>query len=268
MTHPFLFGSYYHHYTYNINTNMVTTRNDNDSTNRYTTTTTTNRRSHRNRKLRLQDIVSQFEIVHLSKRRKVGSMHWNDDTTIPPVNNPNDDVDDVEIVVSLDKDDTTTSKKEKMTSTGSNSTIEVLDSSSLECCICMNEFIVIDDVENGRQHPLNVDDESTKIVRTPICHHLFHQHCIQNWIVGSQWWDERNATVDSSDTNNMDDNTSATVTSHLLSHQLQPPPRRSNRIPPMLAYRTTCPLCRTHLYKPSLLLLQQQQGRQNYGSTF
>ena len=73
MTHPFLFGSYYH-YTYNTNDTRM-------ETNRTMGTTTTNRR--RNRKLlRVQDIVSQFDVVLLSKRRKVDMMkhhlHSND----------------------------------------------------------------------------------------------------------------------------------------------------------------------------------------------
>ena len=242
ITHPFLFSNYYTHFSHESNNNIFETN----------IISTSDRRYRRNRKVRVQDIMDQLECVQLTKRQKVDLREdCTDDTTIP-VKNRNNDIDIYEVVGSSDIADGISKKMCRKS-------IEVIDSASLECCICMNEFMVVHDIEN---HPT---DDGATIVRTPKCHHLFHRHCIQNWIVGGQWWEEGN-TVDNGSNNNhhQDEESNAiTVTTHLLPAPQQQQ-RQSNRHPPSLAYRTTCPLCRTHLYRTSTLQPQQQQ---TYGST-
>ena len=241
-THPFLFGNDNYHFTVDDDASSIhriTRRND---------VGIASRRHRNRRKIRVQDIVCQFESVHLTKRKNSST----------PSHNEND-VYDLEV--------TTVPKSNDATATKNSSTNDVIVCSSpLECCICMNDFIFQqDDIESGNRPDVALHS-SSNIVRTPICHHLFHQHCLQNWIVGGQWWDGGNA-VDRNLTNHNDDESTVAVTvATPLLPQQQQQQRGSNRRPPVRARRTTCPLCRTKLYRPSEQPPTPPQ--RNYGSTF
>jgi hypothetical protein len=78
-----------------------------------------------------------------------------------------------------------------------------------ECCICMENFAMHNDVEAASEE---------EIVRTVPCGHIFHKHCMAGWVEG-RWQGNGGETP-----------------------ALQPPVDSHRR-----ARRTTCPLCRADL---------------------
>jgi len=84
-----------------------------------------------------------------------------------------------------------------------------------ECCICMSDFYIHDedddDAINNDGHDIeaaniNINNNSSStadqevIVRTAGCGHLFHEHCIANWIGGR--WEQQSQSPRSSNSSN------------------------------------------------------------------
>ena len=81
-----------------------------------------------------------------------------------------------------------------------------------ECCICMSDFYIHDedddetninnnDIETANANNNSTADQEEVIVRTAGCGHLFHEHCIANWIGGR--WEQQPQSPRSSSSNRL-----------------------------------------------------------------
>jgi hypothetical protein len=139
---------------------------------------------------------------------------------------------------------------------------EAVKTGSRECCICMTDFNVSEndaeidmDLESGRPAPIAEENE---IVRTSVCGHIFHRHCIASW-VGGRWerrrqtnthgpWSLRSGSTSrryrDGGSNNASANGNAHASNVVVADAGASLPNRDRQ---RHAIRTTCPLCRADL---------------------
>jgi hypothetical protein len=58
-----------------------------------------------------------------------------------------------------------------------------------DCCICMNEYPILDETQTLNEEILKKTLNSQEVIVETKCHHLFHKACLGGWVGGVDWED-------------------------------------------------------------------------------